>query len=479
MKIKLFKCVGGVLPILLLPLAILSFVVVGCGDSEVAGGVTEDAGIVADISGVFQKGPFVEGTPVKVTGVDCKTLEPRGEIAEGFVANSRGEFNFAKLTLSTSCAIFEATGYYLNELTGERTADKFTLRAVTRLTDRNSVNVNLFTHMEYGRVVRLVTAKGMDFDDAKEQAEAEVLAAFGITGELEEFEDMNIAEPGDGNAALLAVSVMMQADGGVAELAERLDKFDDAFVAAGSWDDSETKKAMTGWARMAEANGEFDAIRRNVESWSEGGVAPTFESVVDEIVEEVSRNPYLNPEVEYGTLVDARDGHAYAMLKIGGQTWMAENLDYFDTVAVPGLKDSSWCYDNNPAKCVEAGRLYTWSVARVAVCPDGWHLPDTTEWNALVAAAGGSAAAASALKSAAGWDSGAGTNGTGFSAVAVGERYRSGSFDSEGLKAYLWSADNDSEDRESAYGILVGSDDSVTLKAFPLANGFAVRCVMD
>ena len=442
MKIKLFKCVGGVLPVLLLPLAILSFVVVGCGDGEVAGGVTEDAGIVADVSGVFQKGPFVEGTPVKVKGVDCETLEPTGEIAEGSIANSRGEFNFTKLTLSTSCAIFEATGYYLNELTGERTADKFTLRAVTRLTDRNSVNVNLFTHMEYGRVVRLVTAKGMDFDDAKEQAEAEVLAAFGIAGELEEFE------------------------------------VDDAFVAAGSWDDAETKKAMAGWARAAEANGGFDAIRRNVESWSEGGVAPTFESVVDEIVEEVSRNPYLNPEVEYGTLVDARDGHAYATIKIGGQTWMAENLNYFDTVAVPGLKDSSWCYDNNPAKCAEAGRLYTWSVARAAVCPDGWHLPDTTEWNALVAAAGGSAAA-SALKSAAGWDSGEGTNGTGFSAVAGGERYRSGSFDSEGLKAYLWSADNDSEDRESAYGILVGSDDSVTLKAFPLANGFAVRCVMD
>ena len=479
MKNKLCKCVGGVSPLLLLPMAVMVFLAIGCSDKEVAGGASEDAGIVADISGVFQKGPFVEGTPVKVRGIDCKTLEPTGEIVEGAISNGKGEFNFDKLTLSTSCAVFEATGYYLNELTGEQTADKFTLRAVTDLSERENVNVNLFTHIEYERVVHLVTAKGMDFADAKEQAEGEVLAAFGIAGEFEEFEDMNLAEPGDGNAALLAVSVLVQADGDVAELEARAGGIASSIASSGSWDDAEAKMALAGWARMAEANGGFDAVRRNVESWSEGGVAPTFESYVDEIVEEVSRNPYLNPEVEYGTLVDARDGHAYATLRIGGQTWMAENLNYFDTVAVPGLRDSSWCYDNNSAKCVEEGRLYTWSVARAAVCPDGWHLPDTTEWNALIAAAGGSSAAASALKSPAGWDSGRGVNGTGFSAVAVGERYRSGSFDSEGLKAYMWSADNDSEDRESAYGVLVGSDDSVTLKAFPLANGFAVRCVMD
>ena len=281
MRSKLCKSVYGFLMSLSVPLAVLSFMVVGCGEKDdVAGGVTEDAGIVADIAGVFQKGPFVEGSPVKVSGIDCRTLEPTGEGYDGVVTNAKGEFKIDKLTLSTSCAIFEVSGYYLNEVTGEQTADKFTLRAVTKLTDRSNVNVNLFTHMEYERVVHLVTATDMAFAQAKEKAEKEVLTTFGIEGEFGDFEDMNIFEPGDGNAALLAVSVMMQADADVAELAERLEKFDDAFAESGKWDD-DVKAEMADWASAAQYNGDLEAIRGNIESWNLAEELPAFEAFVE------------------------------------------------------------------------------------------------------------------------------------------------------------------------------------------------------
>ena len=287
---------------------------------------------------------------------------------------------------------------------------------------------------------------------------------------------MNILESGSDNAALLAVSVLMQADADAAEVAERTYKAAASIARNGLWDDSETKKEIAEWALGAEASGELEAIRKNVESWSDAGVAPAFENIVEDFGEAAGRNPYLNPEVEYDSLVDMRDGQIYGAVKIGGLVWMAENLNYYDTVAVPSLRDSSWCYDKNLAKCAEMGRLYAWAVAG-SVCPDGWHLPDTTEWNALFDAVGGDA---SALKSQGGWDDGSGMNGSGFSVVAGGERYRSGSFDSEGLKAYIWSSVEipDGED-ESAYAVFFGSDGQVSFKNSSKNNGHSVRCVKD
>ena len=469
------KSIGFVL------LLVSAILFAACSDSKVAGGSSDDAGIIADlnVAGVSQKGPFVKGSAVTVQGIDCKTMELTGERFDGVVKSDKGDFEVNNVNLSSTCAVFEVTGFYLNEISGQKTNGELTLRALTDLTDRKNVNINLLTHLEYERIKHLVTVKKLSFAEAKTQAEREVLASFDISNEVEGFENLNIFESGDGNAALLAVSVLMQADADVAKLEERTNEFSAAIATNGSWDNEEAKTEIADWVRDAEASGKIEMIRKNVENWNESNKVSAFEKYVESFGEGLSRDSYLNPVTPYDSIVDNRDGQVYKTVKIGEQVWMAQNLNYIDT-AKAIFKDSSWCYDNNPRNCTLAGRLYTWTVAKDSLCPEGYHLPDTTEWNTLFASVGGTANAGTVLRSILGWDSVNGTNDYGFSAVAVGERYHSGSFDSEGTKAFIWTATALPEESEnSAYAAYFVENATVSFKKNFKDNGASVRCLKD
>ncbi|MCL2100417.1 MAG: hypothetical protein FWH22_01740 [Fibromonadales bacterium] len=98
-----------------------------------------------------------------------------------------------------------------------------------------------------------------------------------------------------------------------------------------------------------------------------------------------------------GSFTDSRDGKKYKTVKIGTQTWMAQNLDY------GGANDDiGMCYDKKPENCKKYGSLYSWDEA-MKVCPPGWHLPSDKEWQVLVDFAGGDEAAGKKLKSKSGW----------------------------------------------------------------------------
>ena len=202
----------------------------------------------------------------------------------------------------------------------------------------------------------------------------------------------------------------------------------------------------------------------------------------------------MNPEIEYAMFVDDRDGQVYRSVEIGGKTWMAENLN-FDHKGSTSTNDSaSYCYNNVPDNCQKYGRLYKWFFA-MSACPEGWHLPDNSEFKSLIASADGRDLASGddnmagkALKSKSGWrnmnngNDGNGTDSWGFSALPAGYKTVSSFFNMK-LSAKFWSSTGQKGD-DYYLNITYSSDEgSLWVSIFSaqdnLSDSYSVRCVRD
>ena len=122
-------------------------------------------------------------------------------------------------------------------------------------------------------------------------------------------------------------------------------------------------------------------------------------------------------QVEHGEITDERDGQVYKTVKIGTQTWMAENLNYAYPKQDSSSDSVSWCYNNEPDSCAKYGRLYTWDAAMNS-CPQNWHLSSFGEWDVLTALANYESIY---LKSTSGWsENGNGSDIFGFGVLPGG-----------------------------------------------------------
>jgi len=179
--------------------------------------------------------------------------------------------------------------------------------------------------------------------------------------------------------------------------------------------------------------------------------------------------------IEYGDPLIV-DKQTYKTVKIGSQTWMAQNLNV--------ETGNSWCYGDDNSNCDTYGRLYDWETATTA-CPTGWKLPDTADWNRLVTSVGGLQAAGNKLKAANGWLNmsniqGNGTDDYGFSALPGGIRPSNSTYDQNlGYRGYWWtSSARDCESCLPYYMREIGFNNGLLEQArMDGSNRLSVRCV--
>lgn len=241
---------------------------------------------------------------------------------------------------------------------------------------------------------------------------------------------------------------------------------------------------------------------------------------------------FTNRDLPEGYFIDERDGTIYALVNIGNQTWMKENLAYLPSVVGPKTISKTEAYqyvhsydgtDVAAAKATDNyktyGVLYNWiaamngeadsdkkSIGVQGVCPDGWHLPSNEEWIQMETylaqnghnydgSNGGSVVGgkiAKSLAASSGWstsvvkgsigntDYPAYRNKSGFSALPGGflQNSTTSPFTTIGLYANWWTSSSYSIDN-AWRKTMVYSDTKIESKIVLKSTARSVRCVRD
>jgi uncharacterized protein (TIGR02145 family) len=475
------------------------------GDSSGSGGGTTIKR--EKISGVSQKGPFIQGKVV-ITELDANMNETSNTFTGK--TDAKGNFEIKIGELASPYVLIKVTGQYVSEVTGDPTAGIVTLKAVADVSNKDIVNINVLTHLESDKVLSL--AKSQSFDDAKKAAQAQVLNALGISeAGIINSEDMTLFGATQADAALLAVSVLLQGTRTAAGVDSLLAKLGTEISLYGTLSDPTKAAVANGLAGVSMENVKNNIL--NLEpAASVTNVGNIYNIVVNIVVNidpsavlpgtntssssllitpssssslpvtpssssliVVSSSSLEGNDIVYDTLLtDNRDGNVYKTVVIGMQTWMAQNLNYFEPWI--GETRGNKCYDNDPANCTKYGRLYEWDDA-IRVCPDGWHLPSSTEWNALKTAVSNDPG--TKLKTSTDWIEGNGTDYYGFGALPGG-RLNSERNEPEGKNSsgYWWTATEDNANR--SWEVRMDRGNNVGIDWYTgssKTNQYSIRCI--
>jgi hypothetical protein len=226
------------------------------------------------ITGVSQKGPFVKGSAATLYELDGSFAQT-GRSFRDIIADDYGTFEIKNVELASPYAMLEADGFYRNEVTGKTSSAPIKLYAIADIREKDNVNVNLLTHLEYYRVLNLAE-NGKTVAEAKKQAQKEILAVFGINGDFENSEDMSIFGTTEGDAALLAISVLLQGYLSEGNFSQRLTDFAFSLKESGTWDDENRAKLVNGF--------DYIDINNSILSWGLSSEIPDYEKYVDDYI---------------------------------------------------------------------------------------------------------------------------------------------------------------------------------------------------
>lgn len=199
--------------------------------------------IKTDISGVVQKGPFNVGTTVTLSELN-EDFSQTGKTFVAQINSNDGLFELAGVELTGQYVELKADGFYFDEVTGENSAAKLALNALADVKDKNTLNINVLTHLEKPRVEYLL-ANGSTFSEAKAKAKQEVLDIFNFSGTGNNTSELlDMTKPGAENACLLAVSAVVQGYRTVADVSEMLTSIANDLKEDGTLDNAELQTKL-------------------------------------------------------------------------------------------------------------------------------------------------------------------------------------------------------------------------------------------
>ncbi len=398
-------------------------------------GYTEEQGFAFnDLQGVCEKGPFLKGSEVIMYELDSATFQKTGKTFETEVYDNRGRFTFSGDTVKYPIVLLEASGYYTDDITGEKSKHSATLYALVNLAKTDTVYMNVLTLVEYNRINYLMEADSISYAEARKQASKEISTAFSSEDAPQIIENKSMFGSSDENAYIFATNVIIQTAAKDGDINKVLQKISEDIEEDGSLENIDLQKIFQDQADSMD----LEVIRKNFEKLDVDTI-PEFEKYLctfagdrateingckdvdedDRNKDSLDTNPgskdsadvdkdtldkdvpqkdissssgslttteidcnkynkaswaYLNPSIKYGCILDNRDGQVYKTVVIGKQTWMAENLN-FDP-GQGGSKDNpydwSWCYDDKTENCETYGRLYTRGAAMDSINQGGY-----------------------------------------------------------------------------------------------------------
>ena len=212
----------------------------------------------------------------------------------------------------------------------------------------------------------------------------------------------------------------------------------------------------------------------------------------------------FNKDLTYGSMTD-QEGNVYKTIKIGLQTWMAENLrttKYRNGERIANITDDgtwdttysgAYCWYNNDSISNRDiyGALYNFYAVNDSrnIAPIGWHIPTDTEWTTLTDyLAGSEYGALPGYKmredGSSHWytiiGTGPGTyNESGFTGLPGGNR--NVSFSPLGLRANFWSSTFFQQygEYDAWYWMLYYDNARCGRDSQRLVIGASVRCIMN
>lgn len=235
------------------------------------------------LSGAIQKGPFLNGTSVQITELE-KNLIPTGKNFSSQIENNAGLFQLPAIQFSSQYVELKADGYYYNEIANVPSTSPITLYALSDITNKTTVNANIFTTLERPRVKNLM-GEGSSFNAAKKTVYQEIINIFNFPEDsLKNSEDLDISSDGKENAKLLSMSLILQGHRTEAELSELVSNISFDIQEDGILNSTSLGSKLINDARLFD----LQAIRQNLESrYSDLGsdfVIPNFEEYIDQFV---------------------------------------------------------------------------------------------------------------------------------------------------------------------------------------------------